>query len=433
MRRTTLFGFAICIIIIALTLNSFTPELKPAIALSNPHTIDSIIDIYVNKSFYPFAYVRLEDKNGRVIYEHGIVNQQLFPGANVNGDSWMRIWSMSKIITISTVMNLVDNGIMKLNDPVTKYIPEFKNLKVAVNAEGKALAQLKNDEKGCPFHLVALDSVMTVLQLINHEAGFYYATTGIKCLDSLLAAQNLPSAANSQELINRMAKLPILQQPGTTYYYGTNTTVLGLVAERATGKSLKKLVEERITGPLGIKGLRYDLPEGKKLIPCATGKDTVLRLVRPGELNIFGGEVPDYSPGHQLFMGGEGMIATANGYTDFLRMLLQGGKLNGIRVLEESTVRDIHSPHTQLDNSYGYNGYNLWVSGDSLRAQGNGDSGLWIGGGYEGTHFWVDPKREFVGVIMTQMFWIQPGGYGYYDAIIGEIYKQLFASEKLKK
>ena len=433
MRKTTLLGFAICIILIAFTLNSFTPEQSPAITLKNHKAVDSIIDNYVNRGFYPFVYVRLEDKEGRVFYEHSIVNQKLFPGLVVGGDTWMRIWSMSKIVTISTVLNLIDNGILKLNDPVTKYIPEFSNIKVAVNEDGMALSQLKNPKEGCPMHLVPIDSVMTVLDLINHEAGFYYATTKIRCLDSLLAMQNLPTAVNSQELINRLAKLPIIQQPGTVYYYGTNITVLGLVAERATGKSLKQLVEERITGPLGIKGLQYGLPEGKKLIPCASGKDTILRLAHPGELDIFGGKLPDYDPQRKLFLGGEGMLATAAGYADFLRMLLQGGELNGTRVLEKSTVEDIHKPHTLLDNAYGYNGYNLWISSDSMRVQGKGDGGLWIGGGYEGTHFWVDTKRYFVGVIMTQMFWVQPGGNGMNDIIRGEIYRQLSDDPIIKK
>ena len=113
-------------------------------------------------------------------------------------------------------------------------------------------------------------------------------------------------------------------------------------------------------------------------------------------------------------------------------MLLNRGELNGHRLLEESNIEDLHSPHTFIDNKYGHNGYNLWVSGDSMRLKGIGDAGLWIGGGYEGTHFWVDPKREFVGVIMTQMFGVPRRGQGQDDKIRGEIYRQLFALEKNK-
>ncbi len=97
--------------------------------------------------------------------------------------------------------------------------------------------------------------------------------------------------------------------------------------------------------------------------------------------------------------------------------------------MNTETVEDIYAPHTQLDNKYGYNGYNLWISGDSMRIKGQGDKGLWIGGGYEGTHFWVDPKREFVGVIMSQMSFAQPKAYGRDDTFRGEVYRQIFENE----
>ncbi len=96
------------------------------------------------------------------------------------------------------------------------------------------------------------------------------------------------------------------------------------------------------------------------------------------------------------------MIATTNGYADFLRILLNNGNLNGVNFLKKSTINEMSSPHTQIDNEYGYNGYNLWVTSDKVREDGHGDSGLWTGGGYEGTHFWIDRKRKFVGLIMTQ-------------------------------
>lgn len=347
----------------------------------------------------------------------------------VDGDTWIRIWSMSKIVTISTVLDLVEDGVLSLDDPVTDYIPEFANLEVAQSPDGIPLALVSDRSLACPMQLVPMDSVMTVLDLINHKAGFYYATTGIHCLDSMLNEKNLPTARNSQELIERMASLPLIMQPGTRDYYGTNTTVLGLVGERASGKSLKQLVEERITGPLEIEGLQYGLPADAELIPSVLAENGKLRFVQAGELDIFGPDVPDYESDHELYLGGEGMLATADGYCDFIRMLLNYGELNGVRVLEKATVKDIHAPHTQLNNPYGHNGYNLWVSSDSMRVQGTGDAGLWIGGGYEGTHFWVDPKREFVGVIMTQAGRLSPEAYKRDDAIRGEIYRQLFEAE----
>jgi len=406
-------------------------EQPSSIIVEDPDALDSVLNYYVDNDYYPFLYARLENKAGELLYEHSAVNDDLLPGLTINGDSWTRIWSMSKIITITLVLDLVEDGIIQLNDPVSKYIPEFEGLQVAVSEEGIPLAELPSDslDSACPFGLVDPDSVMTVLHLINHQAGFYYATTNIPCLDTMLAEKNLPTAKSSEEFINRLADMPLIQHPGSMYFYGTNTTVLGLVAERATGKSLDQLVRERITGPLQITGLQYNLPEGAQLPPRISGRDTVLRKAHPGELDIFGPDVPDYNHEHELYLGGEGMIATANGYADFLKMLLNGGELNGYRFLNETTVEDMHAPHTQLDNPYGHNGYNLWVSSDSMRINRTGDAGLWIGGGYEGTHFWVDPHRDFVGVIMTQMFWVQPGGYEKDDNFRKAIYQTLLENE----
>jgi CubicO group peptidase (beta-lactamase class C family) len=232
-------------------------------------------------------------------------------------------------------------------------------------------------------------------------------------------------AENSDALIGLLAELPLIQQPGDSYYYGTNTTVLGVLAERASGRSLKQLVEERVTNPLRIDGLQYGLPAGVKLLPRFSGKDGALREAHAGELNIFGPDVPDYEPDHKLYLGGEGMLATADGYADFLRMLLRRGTLNDHRFLEASTVEEIASPHTQLDSEYGFNGYNLWVNSGKVANGEPGEGGLWIGGGYEGTHFWIDPKRDFVGVIMSQIFWVPELGWGRDEAIRRAIYGQL--------
>ena len=400
--------------------------------ISDPAALDSVLDAYVTEGYYPFFYARLEDKEGNLLYEHSVKNDTLLPNLEINGDSWIRIWSMSKIVTISLALDLVERGDLALNDPVIKYIPEFEGLQVAQSSSGKELVDIpwgSEREENCALEWVDTDSLMTVLHLINHQAGFYYATTGFPCLDSLVAEQNLPAARNSDELISKLANLPLIQHPGTDHFYGTNTTVLGLVAERATGKNLSELVKTYITDPMNIEGLQYGLPKGKVLPPRISGADSLLRPAHPGELDIFGPDVPDYEADHALYLGGEGMLATADGYADFTRMLLSKGELNGYRMLDEETVEDIYAPHTQLDNAYGYNGYNLWISGDTLWEQGVGEAGFWIGGGYEGTHFWVDPKREFVGIIMTQMSNIRPGKESWDNAFRRVLYRQFWEAE----
>ena len=404
---------------------------QKGLEITNKKAIDSTVNLFVDGEYYPFLYTRLEDQDGEVLYEHTAKNNRLLGDQEIDGDTWIRVWSMSKIVTICIALDLMEDGLLNLDDPVTQYIPEFSQLQVALTADSNSLigtnwyAEDSSRAAPCPLIYVPNDSVMTIRHLLDHKAGFYYSTTNIPCLDSMLAQENLCAAENSQDLINRISKLPLIQHSGTDYFYGTNTTVLGLVAERAAGKSLAQLLKERVTEPMQIKGMRYDLLAGETMLPRFSGKDSLIREAQLSELDIFGQDVPDYEPSHELYLGGEGMICTTNGYCDFLRMLLNNGELNGYRMLNPETIADLTSPHTLMDNPYGHNGYNLWVSSDSMRLKGQGDHNLWIGGGYEGTHFWIDTSRNLVGTIMTQMFWLYDGAFGYTKEgrIRGEIYK----------
>ena len=405
--------------------------------LSNSKVVDSIVGSYVDNGSQALLLVRLEGSDGNVKYEYSKKNNKLVPDYKINKDTWFRIWSMSKIVTISLTLDLVEDGLLKLEDPVSKYIPELRDLKIALSNNGQPLTNhgqaLGNDKSEikdpCPIKLVESESEMTVLQLINHEAGFYYSTTGIECLDNDLASKNLAASKNSNELIQKLSELPLIDHPGNKHFYGLNTTVLGLVNERVSGESLDDLVKKRITNPMNIKGLQYNKNDDTNLLPVFSGADSTIRLANNGELDIMGQYVPGYGLENELFMGGEGMIGTADGYADFLRMLLNHGELNGYRFLNESSVKELYAPHTQLDNEYGYNGYNLWVTSKLHKEKGYGDEGLWTGGGYEGTHFWIDPKRDFVGLIMTQMFETPKAGHARDNSIRGEIYKQIFKKE----
>ena len=425
------------ILIFSLTLFIASCNVNESI-ISDLKSLDSIVSKYVDNKSQALLLVRLEGDKGDVIYQYSDKNESLVPDHDINENTWFRIWSMSKIVTISITMDLVEDGFLKLDDTVSKYIPEFSDLKVAVANNGKPLTgygQLLGNDKSenedpCPIKLVEPKSEMTVLQLINHEAGFYYSTTGIECLDNGLNSKNLAYSKNSNELIQKLSELPLIDHPGNKHFYGLNTTVLGIVNERASGESLDDLVKNRITDPMNIRGLQYNKNHDTNLLHVFSGADSTIRLANDGELDIMGKYVPGYGIDNELFMGGEGMIGTADGYTDFLRMLLNHGELNGHRFLNESSVKELYAPHTQLDNDYGYNGYNLWVTSKLLKEKGFGDEGLWTGGGYEGTHFWIDPKRDFVGIIMTQMFEAPKAAHGRDNEIRGEVYRQIFKNEK---
>ena len=387
-------------------------------SIDNPYLLDDVLDLYIEDGAFPFIYARIEDANGRVIYEHQAVDDSLLPDTEIDGQTWIRIWSMTKLVTITLVMDLVEDGVLSLDDPVVDYIPEFRDLIVATAADGSALTTASGDT-ACPLRTVPMASSMTVRDLMNHTAGFHYAVTGIDCLDTLSAAADLPSASNSNDFIDRIVDIPLIQQPGADYYYGTNTTVLGIVAERATDSSLEELVRTRITEPLGIRGLRYGLPDDATLLPRFTGNDGELREARPGELDIFGGGLPRYDANVELYLGGEGMLATADGYADFLRVFANGGRLNDFTLLEPETIAEMTAPHTLVDNPNGHNGYNIWVTRETEDSVG----GLWLGGGYEGTHFWIDPVRGFVAVVMSQIHAVPEAGQDRDNAFREAVYE----------
>jgi len=413
---------------------------EPDNIIKNKNELDQILNQHITDGSYPFLYAHIENIDGDILYQHGTVNKDLFPALSVNKDTWIRIWSMSKIVTITIIMDLVEENIIQLNDPVLDYIPEFSNLKVAQSSSGVSLSRYTNADfvsnpemvdknDACPIILAETDSIMRITHLINHRAGFYYADTRIPCLDSLSYKADIPNSIDSENLIKTLSTMPLIQHPGERYHYGLNTTVLGLVAERATGKTLGQLVKERITKPCNIPDFQYKLPKNKKLISPVTGRDGYLRLANPGELDIMGRNVPKYDPRQPLFLGGEGMLATADSYADFLRLLLNNGKLNHHRFLNKETLEKMFS-NIDTKDEYGIStGFGLFITGEILKKYGKGDSGLLQGGGYESTSFWIDPKRKFVGLLMTQANQSPDKaglGSGVYDKFRGALYRSFF-------
>ena len=413
---------------------------EPDNIIKNKNELDQILNQHITDGSYPFLYAHIENIDGDILYQHGTVNKDLFPTLSVNKDTWIRIWSMSKIVTITIIMDLVEENIIQLNDPVLDYIPEFSNLKVAQSSSGVSLSRYTNADfvsnpemvdknDACPIILAETDSIMRITHLINHRAGFYYADTRIPCLGSLSYKADIPNSIDSENLIKTLSTMPLIQHPGERYHYGLNTTVLGLVAERATGKTLGQLVKERITKPCNIPDFQYKLPKNKKLISPVTGRDGYLRLANPGELDIMGRNVPKYDPRQPLFLGGEGMLATADSYADFLRLLLNNGKLNHHRFLNKETLEKMFSNIDTKDEHGISTGFGLFITGEILKKYGKGDSGLLQGGGYESTSFWIDPKRKFVGLLMTQANQSPDKaglGSGVYDKFRGALYRSFF-------
>ena len=381
-----------CIIIIC----SCTEKKNSNINL-DPKPLNQILNRYVENGTWPFLYSKIVNGlNGKVVYEHLAINKVLLPSTSITGSTWMRIWSMSKLITISLAMDLMEDGLLHIDDPVPKYIPEFSDLMVAVDADSKSIASSERKKFDCPHGLVKLDSIMTVKHLLNHRAGFYYALTSSQCLNDGLASKNILQIENGDQLIDILSTLPLIQQPGEGYKYGMNTSVLGLLLERVTGKSLSNIFVDRVKKSYNLKGLDYTKPEGVNLLPTFTGRDGILRKAFDGELDIFGGEVPEYSKNNHLFLGGEGMLGTADGYIDFMRLLFFK---DGNIFLEEETVQKMSSKPDVEENDYGYNtGFGMYLTSKTHAFEKH----ILRVGGYEKTQCWVDRKNNLIGTLFSQ-------------------------------
>ena len=388
-------------------------EDAPSQEAANRAPVDAAIDEVVSRGAFPFLYVRVEQLDGELVYEHSAINPD-FTSRQPTGESWMRLWSMSKTVTIATILDLEEDGVLSRSDPVTDYIPEFERLMVLSAA---------SDSSSCDEGLKAPSRAITIEDLLNHTDGFYYPFTAHACLNDAMNQARLPEATSTDDLIRRIARLPLDPAGLDDYQYGIGTTVLALVAERAVGRPFDEIVETRITRPLGIsETLTYTLPEDVPTYPRVTGADGTLRLAGEGELDIFGGPVPQYTSDTAISLGGEGMVGTTRGYAKFLRLMGSGGALDGIRILDEATVRDWYSPKTQLDSPYGKNGFNIWVTSGTFDGLPRQKAGLLVGGGYEGTAFWIDLEAGYVGLIMSQVHTPATGGMDEVSRIRGLLY-----------
>ena len=378
--------------------------------------VDTAINQAVSRGAFPFLYVRVERLDGQLIYEHGSVNSD-FVSRQPTADSWMRLWSMSKSVTIAAILSLEEDGILNRTDQITRYIPEFSHLKVLSPDSGLGR---------CELNLREPSRIITIEDLLNHNDGFYYPFTEHDCLNKAMRNARLPEATSTDDLLNRIAQLPLHPGGVGDHQYGIGTTILGLLAERATGRSFDEIVTTHITGPLGVSDtLTYQLPAETPTYPRVTGVDGELRLASDTDLDIFGGPVPQYAPDTSIYLGGEGMVGTTRGYAKFLRLMGSMGRLDGVRILEEATVRDWYSPKTQLDSAYGHNGFNIWVTSGKVDGLPKQKPGLLVGGGYEGTAFWIDIEAGYVGLIMSQVHMPATDGVDEVARIRGLIYEHI--------
>lgn len=333
-------------------------------------------------------------RNGQIVDFQTCGFRDLEARAPMQRDTIVRVYSMSKVITSVAVMQLFEQGRFGLEDPVSRYLPELKDLKVCLG--GSAEAPL----------LVEAQRPITIKHLLTHTAGFAYDFSAKEPLKTLYRKADILEAPTLPEFIARLAKLPLAQQPGEAFFYGVNTDVLGALIEVVSKQPLEDYLQKNLFEPLGLKDTGFDVPPEKssRLAKIyTTGADGKLRALDQAPY----GSHPER--GRSFPSGGGGMFSTADDYLRFAQMLLNGGKLEGQQILGRKTVELMLANHlTFLEKpTVGGNGWEGFGLGGSVRVDLANSSALGSVGefGWNGaatTTFRIDPREKTIALLFTQ-------------------------------
>ncbi|HEY3794627.1 MAG TPA: serine hydrolase domain-containing protein, partial [Bradyrhizobium sp.] len=313
-------------------------------------------------------------------------------------DTIFRLYSMSKPITSVAAMMLVEDGKLALDDPLSKYIPAFANVKVGVE---------KRDESGkLTLALEPLQRPITIEDLLRHTSGLTYGFYGESAVRKLYANADLfEGDFDNAEFADRLAKLPLAEQPGTLWDYGHSTDILGRVIEVVSGKSLFRFEKQRLLGPLGMNDTAfYVADESKRPLIAQPMPDD--RFTSP----LAG--IRDPMRPRRWESGGAGMVGTVDDYARFAQMLLNGGTLDGHRYLKPATVAlmtsDHIGPETKIARDYFYfpgtdSGFGLGLAVRTMQPPGTWlPIGEYRWDGVAGTFFFIDPKDDMFTICMMQ-------------------------------
>jgi CubicO group peptidase (beta-lactamase class C family) len=335
--------------------------------------------------------VTMVARHGKVIEFEATGKRNIAADLPMQKDSIFRIYSMSKPITGVAMMMLLEEGKWQLNDPVAQYIPEFAGLKVyATDANGNMVLK----DQAHP---------MTMRELMSHTGGFTYGYFGNTPVDKLQREADILNVDNTlEEMIKRVAKLPLNAQPGSEFHYSISVDIQGYIVQKLSGMPFEEFLEKRIFKPLHMVDTGFYVP-ADKLKRFAEfysyGKDGRFEVVR-------GGLNHDFSVKPALSSGGGGLVSTATDYMRFCQMLLNGGKLDGVRLLSPRGVELMRTnvlPPTMPTLSPGVGfGLDFAVYTDVAAAGGYYGKGTFYWGGAAGTWFWIDPTDDLIVIGMIQ-------------------------------
>jgi CubicO group peptidase (beta-lactamase class C family) len=401
--REVIFSIAllcfVSIITFSQTSKTLTPVPKPEDAgLSSERLarIDKIVEEYVANRWIPGAVVLIV-RNGKIAYHKAYGFSDAETKTILKKDDIFRIASQTKAITSLAVMMLWEEGKFTLDEPVSNYIPEFKNptvLKSFNPADSSYTAEAAKGE-------------ITIRQLLTHSSGLDYAAIGSGEFKAIYARAGVPSGIGNNQMVLRdkmkiLAKLPLKHQPGERWTYGLNTDMLGYLVEIWSGMPLDEFFRKRIFDPLGMKDTYFYLPKEKhsRLVPLYEGGSGKVQKVSS---KAYDNVDPDYpKTAGRYFSGGAGLSSTVEDYAKFLQLFLNGGTYNGVRLLSRKTVELILTDqHIKETNPFGL-GFALET--ESIDYQLPLSVGSFSWGGAFNTHYWGDPKEKMIGLIFTNIY-----------------------------
>ena len=343
-------------------------------------------------------------RHGKIVEFRTYGKKSLATGAPMTEDAIFRIYSMTKPITGVAMMILFEEGKWRLDDPVTRYVPEFKTLRVMTGEDGNGKPILE-DMKRPP----------TMREIMSHTAGFGYGLQDEHPVDKLYREKEVLGAKGLKDMIDRTATIPLVYQPGTSWRYSSAVDIQGYIVEKLTGQTLGQFMSDRIFKPLKMNDTAFYVaaPKAGRLAAVYAFNKELGKIEEADK--IFDRPLPTYLTPPSMESGGGGLTSTTMDYARFSQMLLNGGELEGVRILSPATVQLMGTnviPKSVLVNSNGTSGIrfneavgfglDFMVVMDPRAAgtlEGKGDMS-W--GGAAGTWFWIDPTNDLIFVGMIQ-------------------------------
>lgn len=353
------------------------------------------------------GYILMLARNGRIADWQTYGYRDLTTKAPMEKDSIVRIYSMSKLITSVAALMLVEEGCLGLQEPVERYLPAFKNVKV-----------LSGGTAEMPT-LVDPRQPITIRQLLTHTSGLYYDFSADEVARKLQAKASIWQATNLQDFATRVASVPLHDQPGERFRYGVSTDILGAVIEKASGQSFESFLQKRIFDPLKMRDTGFKL-----------SADKLPRLARVHSLDATGKLAVQPDQGLNFPSGGGGLYSTAPDYVRFAQMLLNGGELEGTRLISRKTVElmtqnhlsGLAQPWTNFNEARGF-GLGVAVLNDLGRSSVLASRGQFGWEGMATTIVQIDPQERIVALLMYQHLPFNEGDVfslfsnGYYSAL----------------